>query len=157
MAYFNNGNNSNYGNRPFQPRNQGYAPQQIQPIGAKTVDDNYVEEAEKVMTAVRGDMKGKNLTTSQLRNLLSLTADIYNQAERCQEETLPQELKDKIEYLKVRVIYEAGRTESVKALVEYANLLEKLKSVQGKKSAFIRFNRYMEALVAFHRYQGGRD
>lgn len=157
MAYYNNGNNNSYGNRQFQQRNQGYPQQQIQPIGAKTVDGNYVEEAEKVITAVRGDPNGKNLTTSQLRNLLSLTADIYNQAERCQDENLPQELKDKIEYLKVRFIYESGRTASVKSLVEYANLLEKLKNVQGKKSAFIRFNRYMEALVAYHRYQGGKD
>ena len=125
--------------------------------GTPTVKDDYVDEAEKVILAIKDDRNGRNLTTTKLRNLLSLTADLYNQAERCSQEDLPTEITGKIDYLRIRFAYEAGRTPEVKCLVETANLLEKLKSIQNKKTNFIRFSRYMEALVAFHRYHGGKD
>ena len=135
--------NQNYNNPPL-------------PKTADRVPPDYVDEAEKVMNYIYADRRIR-LTTSQLRNLLSLSADIYNQAERCKDENLPAELTEKIEYLRIRMIYESGRTPAVKKLVDVANLLSKLKNVNGKKSEFIKFNRYMEALVAYHRFLGGRD
>ena len=74
------------------------------------------------------------------------------------KDVLTEEVKSRIEYLKVRFLYEAGRDEKgVKQLVENANLLGVLKNVKGSKKNYILFNRYMEALVAFHRYYGGDD
>ena len=53
--------------------------------------------------------------------------------------------------------YEAGRDLTVKDFVEEAGLLEQLKDVQSDRKKLLLFCRYMEALVAYHRYYGGRD
>ena len=97
------------------------------------------------------------LTTSQIRNLLAISADIYNELMLERNETLSQELVSRIEYLRVRFVYESGRDEKVKAFVEEAKLLDIIKSVGTSKKDFILFNRYLEALVAYHRFYGGND
>lgn len=118
-------------------------------------EENYVEEAEKVIKEIGYN---RDLTTSKLRNLLALSSDIYNMVMQQNKDVLTEEVKSRIEYLKVRFIYEAGRDEKgVKKLVENANLLGVLKNIKGSKKNYILFNRYMEALVAFHRYYGGDD
>lgn len=117
-------------------------------------EENYVEEAEKVIKEVGA----KSFTTTKLRNLLSLSSDIYNMVIHQNGDKLTEEIKSKIEYLRVRFIYEAGRDENgIKRLVENANLLGVLKNIKGSKKNYILFNRYLEALVAFHRYNGGKD
>lgn len=118
-------------------------------------EQNYVEEAEKVIREM--GMEGKKLTTSKLRNLLSMTADIYNVVIHQNSDALTEEVKSRIEYLRIRFLYEAGREESVRLLVEKAGLLEVLKNIKGSKKNYIFFNRYVEALVAFHKYYGGQD
>ena len=117
-------------------------------------EENYVEEAEKVIK----EAEAKSFTTTKLRNLLSLSSDIYNMVIHQNGDKLTEEIKSKIEYLRVRFIYEAGRDENgIKRLVENANLLGVLKNIKGSKKNYILFNRYLEALVAFHRYNGGKD
>ncbi len=59
--------------------------------------------------------------------------------------------------MKVRFFYEAGRNDGVKTMIEEANLMGVLKNIKGSRENYILFNRYMEALVAFHRYHGGKD
>lgn len=129
-----------------------------------TVNDrNYVDEAERVIVKLK-DLKdnrsGKPIplvTTSKLRNLLSMTIDIYNEIMNQNAEQLTPEVCARIEYLRVRFLYEAGREPAVKRLVEEAGIIEVLKNVKGSRKNYILFNRYMEALVAFHKYYGGRD
>ena len=70
---------------------------------------------------------------------------------------LPEEICSRIEYLRVRFLYEAGRETAVKNMVEKAGIIEILKNVKGSKKNYVLFNRYMEALVAFHKYYGGKD
>jgi CRISPR-associated protein Csm2 len=57
----------------------------------------------------------------------------------------------------VRFLYEAGRESAVKSLVEQAGILQILKEIGNSKKNYILFNRYMEALVAFHKFNGGKD
>ena len=45
----------------------------------------------------------------------------------------------------------------MKDFVEQAKLLEYLKGVGDSREAMIQFAHYVEALVAYHRYLGGRD
>lgn len=96
------------------------------------------------------------LTVSQIRNLLAMSADILNEVLEYPEENLSEELLDRISYLTVRFYYEAGRDEKVKSFIETANLLPFLKGIQTRKQ-YIRYYQYMEALVAFHKYHGGKD
>lgn len=129
-------------------------------------EENYVEKAEKAIKVLKTEIKDKKgrpvnmLTTSQIRNLLSVSADIYNEIMNDSVEKgdkLPAELSGRINYLKVRFIYEAGRDSKVRNFVETAEILKILDSIQGSRKNYLLFSRYMEALVAFHRYYGGRD
>lgn len=126
-------------------------------------EQNYVDEAEKVIKLLisksRKDKWGNPIvvTTSKLRNLLAMSADIYNEVINQNEDKLDADICSRIEYLRVRFLYEAGRDELVKNLVIESKLLDVLKNVNGSKRNFILFNRYMEALVAFRKYLVGND
>lgn len=96
------------------------------------------------------------LTVSQIRNLLAMSADILNEVLEYPEENLSEELLDRVSYLTVRFYYEAGRDEKVKSFIEIAKLLPFLKGIKTRKQ-YIQYYQYMEALVAFHKYHGGKD
>ena len=126
-------------------------------------EENYVDVAEKVILELKNkkDSRGKTvhykLTTSQIRNLLAMTADILNDVNRQNGDLLSDDIVSRIEYLKVRLIYECGRKEWVKYLVEESDLLNLIKSVGKSKNRYILLSRYMEALVAFHKFFGGKE
>lgn len=130
-------------------------------------------KAEKVMKWIKeGNPKKFDLTTSKIRGILSMTNQIYNKA-IYSDETLKSELVDEIQYLKVRIVYECGRETQknknvivkgttmrvgpVEELVLASRLLEELDKVGKSRKAFLEFSRYLEALVAYHRYFGGKD
>ena len=125
-------------------------------------NENYVDEAENAIKALL-QMKTKDgreikiLTTSKIRNLLALTSDIYNEVSALDSEKLNEEQIGKVQYLKIRTIYEAGRDQAVKNFVKTAKIIEYIDEIKGKKSNFILFSRYMEALVAYRKYLGGKD
>lgn len=153
MAYSNNQG------RPYtqgRPTNQNHAASKKLPI--LFTDDTYVNEAEAVIQ----EMKQTNfresrdtLTMSQLRNLSSLTSNIYDEV---QNNDVSQ-VSDKLAYLRVQFVYQSGRNAAIKRLVELADILGILKTIQAKndRSTIIRFCRYMEALVAYFKYYGGQD
>ncbi len=85
-----------------------------------------------------------------------MSADIYNEVIMSDEKLSP-ELSSRIDYLRVRCVYEAGRTPVVKEFIEKAQILQALEEVKGSRERFILFNHYMEALVAYHRYNRGKD
>ena len=132
-------------------------------------EETYVDQAERVIKQLidESDKRGKNnnpkikrdknnnpniVTTSKLRNLLSMTMDIYNQVVNSTEDDLDDEVKGRIEYLRVRVVYDAGRDPQVKKFIEKAKILECLKEINGSRKNYLRFTHYMEALVAFRKY-----
>lgn len=126
-------------------------------------EDNFVAKAEKTikeLKELRNSKTGKPLpmvTTSQIRNLLAMTADIYNSVRDCDTELLSEEVCGRIQYLKIRMIYESGRTPAVKNLILKSDLLKIIDEINGKKQNFLLFNKYMEALVAYHKFYGGKD
>ena len=123
-------------------------------------ESTYVDQAENVICRLETnkDKWGNTLwiTTSKIRNLLAMSADLYNEV-LGREEELSADLCSRIDYLRVRFIYESGRDSLVKKFVEEAKLIEALKEIRGSRKQFILFNRYLESLVAFHRYYGGKD
>lgn len=123
-----------------------------------SLDLDKVENTIKVLKTKK-NQRGKSiglLTVSQIRNLLAMSADILNEVLEYPEENLSEELLDRVSYLTVRFYYEAGRDEKVKSFIETAKLLPFLKSIKTRKR-YIQYYQYMEALVAFHKYHGGKD
>ncbi len=129
----------------------------------KLDENNYVDLAEAAITkleAMTNPRTGRKIpmaTTSKIRNLLAMTAELYNDVQNSSGELLSNDIKGRINYLKIRMVYEAGREPAVKNLVETAELLQHLDEIRGNRKQFILFSRYMEALVAYHRYYGGKD
>ena len=123
-------------------------------------EENYVDKAEQTICNLVKKSQEKRrkrgednlVTTSKIRNLLSITADIYNQILNDTGEQLSDEICERIQYLRVRFVYEAGREEKVRDFVEEAKILEIIQQIQGSRRNYILFSRYMEALVAFHKY-----
>lgn len=127
----------------------------------KIIDSkNYVDKARTVIERLKEykNNRGKEelLTTSQIRSILAMTADIYNDVIVLTDETLTDRINEKLGYLRIRCIYEAGRDELVKRFVKHSQLLEGLSEVDNRKD-YILFSHYVESLVAWHRYMGGRD
>ncbi len=128
----------------------------------RLTEENYVELAEKAMRDIcderdKKDRKVPPVTTSKIRNLLAMTADIYNEVIGSQDDKLSNEIRGKINYLKIRFVYEAGRETKVKTLVEKAEILHHIDDIKNSRTQFILFSRYMEALVAYRKFIGGHD
>lgn len=124
----------------------------------KLQTDNYVEQAEKVMQDLQAAGKGQiKLTTSKIRSILAMVSELYNDTQRLRAETLSDELIGRVQYLKMRVAYEAGRDGIVMDFVKKAELLEEIGRIGRKKEQLLLFCHYMEALVAYHKFLGGRD
>lgn len=94
-------------------------------------DENYVDIAEKaILKLERNTRNRKNpdaffLTTSKLRNLLSLTSTLFDESKVKEYDAL----LDRIAYLRVQFVYQAGREIAVKDLIEKAQILEALKEI----------------------------
>ena len=171
----------------------------------RKVPENYVDEAERIMRALISS--GTTVTTSKIRNLLSLVTDIYNDESIRTEDKLKPDSVVKLNLMRVRVAYEYGRDTGenksrnkeegsdrdtgenksrnkeegsdrdrgesngrdkekssgketvypMKEFITQAHLLEYLKGISTDRADLIRFAHYMEALVAFHRYLGGKE
>ena len=121
-------------------------------------DDNYVDKAEKVIKSLNHTKDHRNnkikffLTTTKIRNLLNLTSNLFDESKVREYE----ELKDKIAYLRVQFVYQSGREEAVLDLVQKGEILPILKEINSRES-LQRFCRYMEALVAYFKFYGGKD
>ena len=119
---------------------------------------NYVEMAEKVIDKLIVKSKDPNgrvniFTTSQKRNLLAMTAEIYNEGMLLEDDKLSEEMSERIDYLRVRYMYAAGKEQKVKELLEEAQILDLLKKSRDSKRKFIIFYHYMESLVAFRKFK----
>ena len=128
---------------------------------------NYVDQAEKaILKIVKQDEENKQknsraktmlVTTSKIRNLLAMTAEIQTEVRNNKGDKLTSEMIERINYLKVRFVYEAGREPAVRKLVDTAEILQHLGDVKNSKEQYIIFSMYMEALVAFRKLYGKND
>ncbi|MBQ6986861.1 MAG: type III-A CRISPR-associated protein Csm2 [Oscillibacter sp.] len=152
MAYNNGGARNQGGQRDNYGYNhyQNSAPRVIEP---KSLPDDFVDVAEKHMNQCY-----RSITTSKIRNLLSLVIDCYQAESRRTDENITPESADALTNMRIRVVYEMGRDDrNVGQFVRETELLQYLAGIRGNRKALIRFYHYMEALVAYHKYMGGKE
>lgn len=130
--------------------------------------ENIVDKAELAIKSIgKPDKNNPNklyikLKTNQIRkiltavNILKNKVDIYKIA-KSKEKKLDEELQMEIEFLRVNMSYQAGRDNLVREFIEKADLLNMVKDINGDIKAFEKFCKYIEALVAFHKFYGGQD
>lgn len=122
--------------------------------------DDYVDKADLVIHTLDSDKKQLNngkkkfkLTSTQIRNLAALTSNLFDESKTKND---IEELREKISYLRIQFVYQSGREPAVEDFVKKAGLLEALKEIQDIPS-LQRFCRYMEALIAYFKFNGGRE
>ena len=116
-------------------------------------EETYVKRAENVIANL-----GRNrLTTTQLRNILSMLNEIYNDVMLTASDTLSSDVQNRLRYLKIKLIYAAGRNKDVKSFMEASQIDQHLDYIGNSREKFILYSHYMEALVAYHRFYGGKD
>ena len=71
---------------------------------------------------------------------------------------------DQLTYFRIQLVYTAGRNQAMKSFIDASQLLEIVKKIEQKtgsesqqKREIIRLCKYMEALVAYFKYYGGKD
>ena len=164
MAAYNGGNNNSFsgGRGSSYGQGRGYGGRQgggsLAPVKPHTPLDGkkYVDTAEQVINALKGN-RGGLLTTSKIRNLLSMSSTLYDEVRRERAEKLSDEEQSRIQYIRLHFAYEAGRDNKVKDFVNEADIFAHIRDIGDSKEKFLLFCKYMEALVAFHRFYGGKE
>ena len=82
--------------------------------------------------------------------------DLYK-AKNKGAEALSKELTADIKFLKVNLLYQAGRTAAVKQFMTVSKLNVIIDSIGDSLARFVKFTKYVEALVAYHKFLGGKD
>lgn len=123
-----------------------------------------VTEAEKAIKELQyKDRYNKiDVTTSQIRKFLTAVnvvrnkVDLYK-AKNKGAEALSKELTAEIKFLKVNLLYQAGRTDAVKQFMTVSKLDIIIDGIGDSLARFVKFTKYVEALGAYHKFLGGRD
>lgn len=123
------------------------------PGKATITGENYASTAESLMRRYMDEGGRRWLTTSKLRRIYSLVMNVYVKVNTPNE--YERHMPD-IQYLKVRMAYEAGRERSVKDFLAATNLMALVDSVKCFEQ-FRLYCRYAEALVAYFKFFGGKD
>ena len=121
--------------------------------------------AEGVIKKLRRDNRDHiQLTKSQIRKFLVAVNALTNKINMYRTRTeqtaiLSQELAAEVKYLKVKLAYQSAKDNSgsVKDFVEKARLRECLDKIGTDLRRYEDFAHYIEALVAYHKFYGGRD
>ena len=136
-------------------------------MGVYAATSDKVDLADKVMkklsTATDKSGKPSMVTTSQLRRFLTAVNTVTGKVEQYQNETgtlekLSTDLVAQVKFLKVKLAYQVGRQGKVVAdFAKEADLMAAIDSIGSDAKKYEEFARYVEALVAFHKFYGGKD
>lgn len=114
---------------------------------------NYVEIAEERIKGLDKDSKGVILIkTNKIRNILSLMNELYAMIKKDRNEKLSVETQSHVQYVRMKLAYEAGRDANVKKFLNDVRLIGYLKIVQDSRAKLLLICNYTEALVAYHKY-----
>jgi len=121
------------------------------------------KQADTVITALKKKNNDKiYLKTNQIRkfltavNLLTNKVSVY-QATHLKETTLSDDLASEIKFLKVKAVYQASRDRAVKEFIKEAEIMNQIDGIGNSIKKYQEFAQYMEALVAYHKFYGGKD
>lgn len=145
-----NPNGSQYSNYSKSGNYQKYPQNDSAPV--PDFPDQYVDFAEKQMKE-----QYRKITTSKLRNLLGLLMDVYNTELLRTEQEICADSAVKLQMARIRIAYECGRDRNTKDFVTAMHLLPWLKAIGNSREQTIRYIHYLEAIVAYHRFFGGRE
>ena len=121
----------------------------------------YVKQAEDVVSKLKRD-KNNNIrvSSSQLRNMLSLINELYNAVLYNKSEKLSDDIQSHAQYIKMKIAYAVGRDSRegyVKDFVERSKIMDYIDMIGDSRERLMTVCHYMESLVAYHKFMGGKD
>ena len=133
--------------------------------GKRKIPDIAAEAEAVIQSLVHEDHRGYDrldLKTNQIRKFLAAVTSVTNQIEvwhmqHIDTDVLPDELAAAVKYLKVKLAYQAGRVKSVKEFAEKAELARRIDAIGRDRRKYQEFAHFVEALVAYRRFYGGRE
>lgn len=129
---------------------------------ADTVMKQLMQPIERVNPKTGKTYSVPLLTTSQIRKFLVAVNAVTNKINAYKSthigsDTLPDELAAEVKYLKVKIVYQAGREVTVRKFVQQSKILEFVDRVGNSLKQYEILSKYVEALVAYHKFYGGKD
>ncbi len=127
---------------------------------------DYVDQAERVMRELHDkevkNTKYKMVTKAQIRKFLTAVNAVTGEVEQYrllqQGTKLPEDLRMQVKFLKVKLAYQIGRMGTpVKDFNDKAELMDWIDGIGDSVEKYQKFASYVEALVAFHKFYGGKD
>ncbi|HQM01456.1 MAG TPA: type III-A CRISPR-associated protein Csm2 [Ruminococcus flavefaciens] len=144
--------NNNY-TRNNQPRQQEA---EIHKFDVSKLNaDNYVDKAEEIIKAHKDAMDRDSISTSQIRNLLDLLNGLRERLRTERVTKLTEDMKGQVQYIKLRFVYAAGRdkdSKGVRDFIQRSGMIACLDTVKDSVKQYELVCKYMEALVAYHKY-----
>lgn len=136
--------------------------------------DNYVDRADRVIRELSEEAsrnRYKMVTTSQIRKFLTAVNQINGKIDQFKNgiktsasDTIPEDLQMEIKFLKVKLAYQIGRADAgrnkpnpVRDFADKSGLITEIDKIGNSLGKYENFARYVEALVAFHKFYGGKD
>lgn len=113
----------------------------------KVTMERLVEIADKV-----GSNISKTVKMNQIRRFLDGARKVEAEMNRTDQF---DQVKDQIVLLRPKLAYAAGRHGDVKPLAELLDAA--VKSAAQNRENFMKFLRFMEGIIAYHRFYGGKD
>ena len=122
---------------------------------------DYVDEAQRVMEKLSQN-KNKMVTKAQIRKFLTAVNAVTGEVEQYRLSQkgakLPEDLRMQVKFLKVKLAYQIGRMGTpVKDFNDKAELMDWIDGIGDSVEKYQKFVSYVEALVAFHKFYGGKD
>ena len=110
----------------------------------------------------RKNMKNElisQISTSQIRKFLSAVNKINNKIRyQNNSDILSEDIVAEIAYMRIQFAYILGKNKGNKELEKLHEKLDNaITDINNSKAKFINFARYVEAIVAYHKFYGGRD
>lgn len=98
----------------------------------------------------------KNITKSQIRKFLAAVNKISNMVKLYNNEELSDDILNEIKYMQIQFAYIVGKSNKNEVMTLYNELKDEISNLKTKKE-FINFARYIEAIVAYHKFYGGKE
>lgn len=90
-------------------------------------------------------------------NLVRDRVEVYKM-QSAEPDKLPLELVAEVKFLKVKLLYLAGRDKNIVGVfADKTGLPEMIDNIGDSTERFTEFAKYVQALGAFHKFYGGKD
>ena len=115
------------------------------------IKEPFLDKKKKINTS--------KITSTKIRSILQMINRIYNSVVSTAKEELSENQLADLAYTKVKIAYECGREETVDDFVKRTGIMEPIDQIvkSKKKDDFLLYCRYVESLVGYFKYYGGKD